>query len=191
MFCSNCGKELPDGSMFCDSCGTRLAPSGAAPGANTGAGYDNNAYGAAGYQDPGYDTSYDSPSYGGSMYDDAGYGEMPTQIYAWVIAASYLFFLIAGLIQNRGIAAANNVLVALSVIPFLIYLVVKIIALVRDSRELKRCGYSIPMVWYILAGIFFGISYLFVRARRVDKNYKPLILCVAVVILVGILFDIV
>ena len=189
MFCANCGKELPDGSMFCDSCGTRLAPSGAAPGANTGAGYDYNAYGAAGYQDPGYDTSYDSQSYGGGMYDDAGYGEMPTQIYAWVIAVSYLFILVSMFIQNRGFAAGNNVLVLLSGIPYLMYFGVKIAALVRDSRELKRCGYSISMVWYILAGIFFEFAYLFVRARRVDKNYKPAFLCVVVMILSSILFS--
>ena len=30
MFCTECGKELPDGSLFCTNCGTRLKPAGAA-----------------------------------------------------------------------------------------------------------------------------------------------------------------
>lgn len=30
MFCNKCGKQLPDGSAFCDGCGTRIA-SAAAP----------------------------------------------------------------------------------------------------------------------------------------------------------------
>ena len=29
MFCTECGKELPDGSLFCTNCGTRLKPAGA------------------------------------------------------------------------------------------------------------------------------------------------------------------
>ena len=31
MFCTNCGKENPDGNAFCESCGTKLDVGSAAP----------------------------------------------------------------------------------------------------------------------------------------------------------------
>lgn len=35
MFCSNCGKELPDGAMFCSSCGKAMNTTQAQPNAQT------------------------------------------------------------------------------------------------------------------------------------------------------------
>ena len=42
MFCTNCGTEIPDGTVFCTNCGTSLASSAANTAASSGGAYDTN-----------------------------------------------------------------------------------------------------------------------------------------------------
>lgn len=55
MFCSKCGKEVSDDSLYCESCGSRVG--------NT-TGYQNSEYQNTGYKNTGYqNTDYQNTGY--------------------------------------------------------------------------------------------------------------------------------
>lgn len=60
MFCSKCGKEVSDNSLYCDSCGSKI-------GNNTG--YQNSEYQSTGYQN----TGYQNTDYQNTGYQNTGY----------------------------------------------------------------------------------------------------------------------
>ena len=209
MFCPNCGTQLPDGSKFCDNCGARLdnvaydqnyiQQLGAGTGNNYGqqpvAGTGNN-YGqqpGAGYgnnysQQPsqGYPQN-NSQSYSGyntaPTDSQAGNGEIPSNRYAWIIGAGTLIMLVITIILAVITRGDDEAVESLSYVITL----AKIILLWMDSREIKKCGYKISPLWYIL-GVFCAGPYLFVRAKQVDRNFKYFYLWIFSVIAVAVVF---
>ncbi len=192
MFCPNCGTQLPDGSRFCNNCGTQI---GAAPtgGPAPAQGYQQpqsyqsaNPQGAYGY-DNSSNSTYGSDVYGANTYTEAGKaqgtGEIPARKYAWTLAAMILIEL--------AIAVPLYVILededSISSILGTIIMVATIGLLLQDSKEIKRCGYTISKVWYIL-GFFFIGPYLFHRAKVVDQNYKPFWLWLISVVLMLLAF---
>jgi hypothetical protein len=194
MFCQNCGTQLPDGSKFCDNCGTRLDNVSAYDSNYTqqpGAGYGNNntqqpgaGYGNNYAQQPGagYGNNYaqqpyqsyphnNSQNYSGyntaSTVSQAGNGEIPLGRYAWIIGAGTLIMIVITVILAVITRGDDEAVESLSyVITF-----AKIALLWMDSREIKKCGYKISPLWYIL-GVFCAGPYLFVRAKQIDNNFK-------------------
>ncbi len=246
MYCPNCGNQLPDGSKFCDVCGTRLdtAPaydsnynqqSAAGYGANynqqPAQGYSNDysnqqptaGYGAnynqqpaqgysndynqqpnAGYNNynqqpaPGYSNTYNQQQAQGYPQDNTqgysgynatapepqtGNGEIPVNRYAWIIGAGTLIMLVITVIIAFITEGDDEAVESLSYV----LSVAKIILLWMDSREIKKCGYKISPLWYIL-GFFCAGPYLFVRAKQIDKNFKYFYLWIASVVVMLVIF---
>ncbi len=180
MFCSNCGNQLPDGSRFCDVCGAQLGGGDLGNAAHNYAqqGYNPNMPNQAQFQGQnqmpyGGQMQYDGQmQYGGqsaSAYQESGSGEMPKNTYVLIMSLGIIFQGICGAVLAiaTGDVPSDDFINMLGIV----LLIIKTILLIGDSRELKRCGYKISKLWYII-GFLSAPPYLFVRAKTVDHNYK-------------------
>ena len=68
-FCSQCGKQLPDETVFCSNCGNKVG--NPVPNANA---YGQNAYNPNAYNNPSPNNAYGANAYGNAPYGNAPYG---------------------------------------------------------------------------------------------------------------------
>lgn len=166
MYCRNCGQQLPDNSAFCNVCGARMDGGQANYG---GAGYPQmQGYNRAPAYNAGYPQQPQNSYYAQPQQREQAHSreeerpkEVPDGRYASRLVL--LYYLLGVVVAIAEIAHIDQD--SYSAAAGFIYMIASIGCLSGDAKELKRCGYKISKLWYVI-GFIWSTPYLFVRAKK-------------------------
>ncbi|MBR5116349.1 MAG: zinc ribbon domain-containing protein [Lachnospiraceae bacterium] len=175
MFCPNCGNQLPDGSAFCDSCGTQLGGSQQPQMQAPQGGYAQQTQGGF-VQQPASQQAQGGffGQFAGGAAASVNSG-MPSSIYAWIMGLSMIVMMLVEVFELKVLHHDDPLILHLTdnMFGMFLYILIPAVLIVLDYRECKKSGKNLNLIFCVVMicmGGFFPL-YLFVRALKVDKKF--------------------